>query len=121
MTASPSKTTKHTLNSAVASAEAVIWSDSAAHNTERIGESIVSKGMSATLSNPLGTFLRSMVMFLAGIILGEHWQPSGAIVLTVTVVGAVVAVLHELLSCFLWCSFASWWTGRRSQEIEDRR
>ena len=81
----------------------------------------MSKGIKATLGNPLGTFLRSIVMFLAGIILGEHWHPSGAVVLAVTVVGAVLAVLHELLSCFLWCSFASWWTGRRSQEIEEQR
>ena len=70
MTASPSKSTKRTLNSAVGSAQAVIWSDSAAHNTERIGERIVSKGMKATLSNPLGTLLRSIAMFLAGIVLG---------------------------------------------------
>ena len=78
----------------------------------------MSKGMKATLSNPLGTFLRSIVMFLAGIILGEHWNPSGAVVVAVTVVGAILAVLHEVLSCFLWCSFASWWTGRRSREID---
>jgi nitrate/nitrite transporter NarK len=81
----------------------------------------VSKGMKASLSNPLGTLLRSIVMFLAGIVLGEHWHPSSAVVLAVTVLGAALAVLHELLSCFLWCSFASSWIGRRSREIEDRR
>jgi hypothetical protein len=111
----PSKTTKRTLNSAV------IWSDSAAQNTERIGEKIVNEGMKVSLSNPLGTFLGSSVMFLAGIVLGEHWRPPGAIILAVTVLGAVLAALHELLTCFLWCSFTSWWIGRRMGELKAKR
>ena len=77
--------------------------------------------MKVSLSNPLGTFLGSFVMFSAGIVLGEHWQPSGAVILAVTVAGAALACLHELLSCFLWCSFASWRADRMSREIEGER
>lgn len=61
----------------------------------------MSERMKVSVSNPLGTFLRSLVMFLAGIVLGEHWHPSGAVVFEVSVLGAVLAALHELLSCFL--------------------
>jgi len=60
-------------------------------------------------------------MFLAGIVLGEHWHPSGIVVLAATVIGAMLAVLHELLSSFLWCSFASWWIGWQSRGIDDSR
>jgi hypothetical protein len=96
--------------------ESVIRSDSAAHNIQVIGEEIVNEGIKISLSNPLGTFLRSFVTFLAGVVLCEYWHPSGAIVLAGAVLGAVLAALHELLSCFLWCSFASWWIGRRMGE-----
>lgn len=81
----------------------------------------MNEGMKVSLSNPLGTLLGSFVMLLAGIILGEHWHPSAAVVLAVTILGAVLAALHELLTCFLWCSFVSWWIGRRSREIERQR
>jgi len=111
----PSKTTKRTLNSAV------IWSDSAAQNTERIGEKIVNEGMKVSLSNPLGRFLGSSVMFLVGMVLGEHWRPSGAVILAVTVLGAALAALHELLTCFFWCSFTSWWIDRRMGELKAKR
>ena len=80
----------------------------------------MNEGMKVSLSNPLGTFLGSCVMFLAGIVLGEHWHPSGAAVLAVTVLGAVLAALHELLTCFLWCSFTSWWVGRRMGELKGK-
>lgn len=74
-----------------------------------------------SLSNPLGTFLGSLVMLLAGIVVGEHWHPSGAALLAVTVLGAVLAALHELLTCFLWCSFLSWWFRRRMAELKGNR
>ena len=76
--------------------------------------------MKVSLSNPLGTILGSFVMFLAGIVLGEHWHLSGAVVLAVTLLGAVLAALHELLCCFLWCSFTSWWIGRRMGELKGK-
>ena len=77
--------------------------------------------MKVSLSNPLGTLLGSFVMLLAGIVAGEHWHPTGAVLLGVTVFGAVLAALHELLTCFLWCSFTSWWIGRRMGELKGKR
>lgn len=77
--------------------------------------------MKVTLSNPLGTFLGSSVMFLAGIVLGAHWHPSGAVVFAVTILGGVLAALHELLTGFLWCSFTSWWIGQRMGELKGKR
>ena len=77
--------------------------------------------MKVSLSNPLGVFLGSFTMFLTGIAIGEHWHPSKTVALAVTVLAAVLAVAHELLSCFLWGSLTAWWIGWRAATLERKR
>lgn len=81
----------------------------------------MSEGMKVSLSNPLGAFLGALAMFLAGIAIGARWHPSPTIALAITVLAAVLAGVHELVSCFLWCSLTAWWIGRRSAALERRR
>jgi hypothetical protein len=40
--------------------------------------------MKVSLSNPLGVFLGSFMMFLTGIAIGEHWHLSKTVALAVT-------------------------------------
>ena len=81
----------------------------------------MTEAMKVSLSNPLGVFLGSFAMFLGGVVIGELWHASKTAVLAVTLVAAVLAVAHELLCGFLWCSFTAWWIGRRSATCDSRR
>jgi hypothetical protein len=77
--------------------------------------------MKVSLSNPLGVFLGSFTMFLTGIAIGEYWTLSRTVALAVTVLAAVLAAAHEILSCFLWGSLTAWWIGQRAATLERKR
>lgn len=81
----------------------------------------MSEGMQFTLNNPVGAFLSTFAMFLAGIVIGEYWHLPPAMVAVVTVLAAFAAVAHELFCCFVWSSLAGWWIGRRTAALERKR
>ena len=77
--------------------------------------------LNVRLGNPVVMFFWSFAMLLAGIVVGAHWHPSNAISVAVAVAAGVLTMVHELASCFVWCSLTAWWIGRRSEALLSKR
>jgi hypothetical protein len=60
----------------------------------------------------------TFAVFLSGIAIGAHWHPSLAHSIAMAVVAGLFMALHELASCFFWCSVTAWWIGRRTSAFD---
>ena len=72
--------------------------------------------LNVRLGNPVVMFFWASAMFLTGIVVGAHWHPSHALT-----AASAIAMLHELVCCFVWCSISAWWIGRRMGELKGGR
>ena len=73
------------------------------------------------LGNPMVMFFWSFAMLLAGIVIGEYWHPSRMHSAAIAAAAGVFTMIHELVSCFVWCSLSAWWIGRRTGELKGGR
>ena len=73
------------------------------------------------LGNPVVQLFWSGAMLLTGILIGEHWDPSGVHAAAIAVAAGVLTIVHELVCCFVWCSLSAWWVGRRMGELKGGR
>ena len=74
--------------------------------------------LNVRLGNPVVMFFGSFAMLFTGVVIGEYWQPSRVHATLIAVAAGVFTVLHELLSCFVWCSLSAWWIGRRTGALD---
>ena len=74
--------------------------------------------LNVRLGNPFAIFIWSIAMFLSGIFIGAHWHPSLTHSIAFAVVAGIFMAVHELASCFFWCSLSAWWIGRRTGALD---
>jgi len=77
--------------------------------------------LNVRLGNPMTMFFSSSSMLLVGIFVGAYSHPSQTLSVTLAAAAGVFAVLHELLSCFVWCSLSAWWVGRHTGTLPGGR
>ena len=76
--------------------------------------------LNVRMGSPMLILFRTFAVFLSGILTGAHWHPSLAHSIAVAVVAGIFMALHELASCFFWCSLSAWWIGRRTGAFDRR-
>ena len=81
----------------------------------------MSEKLNLRLGNPMVMFFWSFAMLLMGIVIGERWHPSRMHSTAIAAVAGVFTMIHELASCFVWCSLSAWLIGRRIGELKGGR
>jgi hypothetical protein len=59
--------------------------------------------------NLLLVFIYSLSLLLIGCAVGMHWRGSPSVALCVTILGAALFVLHELMTVLLWFGATAAW------------
>lgn len=77
--------------------------------------------LSVSLGSPLSMVFWNSAMLGTGLAVGEYWHPSRAVALVMAALGALFAVLHELVCCFVWCSLTASWIGRKAATLPEKR
>jgi len=68
------------------------------------------------LGHPVLIFIYSLALLLIGCAIGMHWHQSRSTAIWIAISGAVLTVIYESISGFIWCRFTAAWIrkNRRS-------
>jgi multisubunit Na+/H+ antiporter MnhB subunit len=66
--------------------------------------------MQMTSGNLFLIFIQSVFMLLFGCTIGMHWHGSPGTAFCLTILGAALWVLHELITVLLWFGATAFWT-----------
>lgn len=58
--------------------------------------------MEMRLGNPFLIFLYSLALLLFGCAIGIHWHAMPAVAIALSLAGAALTVLHEMITAILW-------------------
>jgi hypothetical protein len=73
--------------------------------------------MSVSLANPFLILIWSMAMLLLGCAIGLYWKAAPGTALCVAAFGALLMVIHDLVTGVLWF----WVTAKMVGQIQNRR
>jgi len=76
--------------------------------------------LNARTGSPVLILFWTFAVFLSGIVIGAHWHPSLAHSIAMAVAAGLFMAIHELASCFFWCSLSAWWIGRQTGAFDRR-
>jgi hypothetical protein len=71
--------------------------------------------MKVRLGHPVVIFIHSLALLLIGCAIGMHWHPSRLAATWITVCGALLVVMNEMITCFWWVSLTAWWIGKNNR------
>lgn len=69
-------------------------------------------GMHVRLGNPFLIFVYSVAILLLGCAIGLHWKATPAMALCLAVIGALLMVIHDLVTGILWFSVTAKMLGK---------
>lgn len=65
----------------------------------------MSNELKVQLGHPVLIFIYSLALLLIGCAIGMHWHQSRTAAIWIAISGAVLMVVYEATSGFIWCSF----------------
>lgn len=71
--------------------------------------------LTVTLGNPFLIFVRSLAMLLLGCAIGLHWKGTSSTACWLTVLGALLMVIHDLGMGVFWFRTAAMMLARNQQ------
>ena len=69
----------------------------------------MTKEMNVQLGHPVLIFIYSVALLLLGVAIGMHWHQSRSVAIWMAISGAVLMVIYESISGFIWCCFTASW------------
>ncbi len=66
--------------------------------------------MNVRLGNPAVVFIYSLSLLLLGCAIGIHWKNSPGMAIWISICGALLMVIHDLLEGFAWIGILGTWT-----------
>ena len=69
----------------------------------------MSPEMKVQLGHPLLIFIHSLALLLIGCAIGMHWHRSHSIAIWIAFSGAVLIVINEMISGFIWVILITTW------------
>jgi hypothetical protein len=66
--------------------------------------------MQMQLANPALIFIYSLVLLLIGCAIGMHWSKSPGTAILIAICAALLMVIHDLLTGFIWMGITVKWT-----------
>jgi hypothetical protein len=74
--------------------------------------------MQMQLPSPILIFVYSLVLLLFGCAIGMHWSKSPGTAIWIAVCAALLTVIHDLLTGFIWMGITVKWTQAVSRKGE---
>jgi hypothetical protein len=74
--------------------------------------------MQMQLANPALIFVYSLVLLLFGSAIGMHWCKSPGTAIWIAVCAALLMVIHDLLTGFIWMGITVKWTQAVRKKAE---
>lgn len=67
----------------------------------------MTKEMKIQLGHPVLIFIHSVSLLMIGCAIGMHWHQSRSAAFWIAISGAVLTVIYESISGFIWCCFTA--------------
>jgi len=74
--------------------------------------------MQMQLANPALVFIHSLVLLLFGCAIGMHWSRSPGTAIWIAVCAALLMVIHDLITGFIWMGVTVKWTQALRRKAE---
>jgi hypothetical protein len=74
--------------------------------------------MQMQLANPALIFIYSLVLLLFGCAIGMHWSKSPGTAIWIAVSAALLMVIHDLITGFIWMGVTVKWTQALRKKAE---
>jgi hypothetical protein len=65
--------------------------------------------MTVRLGHPVLIFIHSVALLLIGVAIGMHWHQSRSSAIWIAVSGALLIVINEMITGFIWLFFTALW------------